>query len=68
MMLGEWIGENAKTYGLARKDQTNFIVTSGISDWAIKFKTGCRSEYVVIDIKGKQDGMIASGKQRGSHI
>ena len=53
MMLGEWIGENAKTYGLARKDQTNFIVTSGISDWAIKFKTGCRSEYVVIDIKGK---------------
>ena len=47
MMLGEWIGENAK------KDQTNFIVTSGISDWAIKFKTGCRSEYVVIDIKGK---------------
>lgn len=53
MMLGEWTGENAKTYGLAKKDQTNFIVTSGISDWAIKFKTGCRSEYVVIDIKGK---------------
>jgi predicted MPP superfamily phosphohydrolase len=51
--MGEWTGENAKTYGLAKKDQTNFIVTSGISDWAIKFKTGCRSEYVVIDIKGK---------------
>lgn len=50
--VGEWTGENAKTYGLAKRDNTNFIVTSGISDWAIKFKTGCKSEYVVIDIKG----------------
>ena len=24
------------------------------SDWAIKFKTGCRSEYVLIDIQGKE--------------
>ena len=29
---------------------TSFIVTSGISGWAIPFKTGCCSEYVVIDI------------------
>ena len=27
-----------------------FIATSGISDWAIKFKTGCKSGYVVIDV------------------
>ena len=48
--LGEWIGANDKTYGVEKKENTNFIVTSGISDWAIKFKTGCKSEYVVIDI------------------
>ena len=33
---------------------TDFIVTSGISDWAIKFKTGCRSEYVIIDVHGAE--------------
>ena len=40
-------------YGLERRENTDFIVTSGISDWAIQFKTGCRSEYVIIDIQGK---------------
>lgn len=49
--LGEWTGENEKTYGLEKRGSTNFIVTSGISDWAIKFKTGCKSEFVVIDIE-----------------
>lgn len=48
--MGEWTGENDKTYGLEKRNNTNFIVTSGISDWAIKFKTGCKSEYVVIDV------------------
>lgn len=47
---GEWLGANDKTYGYEKREDTNFIVTSGISDWAIKFKTGCKSEYVVIDI------------------
>lgn len=51
--LGELTGVDAKTYGHEQRGDTNFIVTSGISDWAIKFKTGCRSEYVVVDIKGK---------------
>ena len=50
--MGEWTGENDKTYGLEKRGNTNFIVTSGISDWAIKFKTGCKSEYVVIDVQG----------------
>lgn len=50
--VGEWTRENEKTYGLYKRGNTNFIVTSGISDWAIKFKTGCKSEYVVIDVKG----------------
>lgn len=48
---GEWLGVNDKTYGCERRSNTDFIVTSGIADWAIKFKTGCISEYVIIDIK-----------------
>ncbi len=52
--VGEWSGENEKTYGLEKRSNTNFVVTSGISDWAIKFKTGCKSEYVVIDVKSSQ--------------
>ncbi len=51
--VGEWTGENEKTYGLEERGNTNFIVTSGISDWALDFKTGCKSEYVIVDIKGK---------------
>ena len=39
-----------RVYGYEKRDNTNFIVTSGISDWAIKFKTGlqvriCYSEH-----------------------
>lgn len=49
--VGEWTGENDKTYGWEKREKTNFIVTSGISDWALRFKTGCKSEYVVIDVK-----------------
>ncbi len=48
---GEWMGVNCATYGLERRKDTDFIVTSGIGDWAIGFKTGCKAEYVVIDIK-----------------
>lgn len=47
---GEWMGVNDKTYGYERRNLTDFIVTSGISDWTIKFKTGTKSEIVVIDI------------------
>lgn len=27
-------------------------LVSGISDWAIKFKTGCKSQYLFIEIQG----------------
>lgn len=47
------MGGNDQIYGLKDFDGSDFLVTSGISDWAIKFKTGCRSEYVIIDIQGK---------------
>lgn len=48
--VGVWIGANDKTYGYERRSATDFIVTSGISDWEILFKSGCKSEFVVIDI------------------
>lgn len=51
--VGEWIGENALRYGLEERNGTVFIVTSGISNWAFQFKTGCHSEYVVIEIEQK---------------
>lgn len=47
------LGGDDKVYGYEKRNHTNFIVTSGISDWAIKFKTGCKSEYVMIDVLGK---------------
>ncbi|MGN0517170.1 MAG: metallophosphoesterase [Acutalibacteraceae bacterium] len=49
--VGEWTGVNCRTYGYEKRNNTEFIVTSGISDWEIKFKTGCISEYVVIDVE-----------------
>ena len=42
-----------QVYGHEKIGKTDFIVTSGISDWAIRFKTGCRSEYVIIEIEGE---------------
>lgn len=48
--VGVWIGANDKTYGFEKRSKTNFIVTSGISDWSIQFKTGTKSEIVVVDI------------------
>ena len=51
--MGQLTGIDDKTYGLELRESTNFVVTSGISDWAIKFKTGCKSEYVVIVVQGR---------------
>lgn len=52
--MGEWMGVDDKRYGYEKRENTGFIVTSGISDWAIQFKTGCKSEYVVIDIQDNE--------------
>lgn len=49
--VGEWFNINDATYGYERRKDTDFIVTSGISDWEIDFKTGTKSEYVMIDIE-----------------
>lgn len=48
------LGINDSYYGLERRDNTTFIVSSGISDWAFKFKTGTKSEYTVIDLKNNK--------------
>ena len=50
---GEWLGMNDRTYGCEERNGTAFIVTSGISDWAFRFKTGTKSEYVIIDVETK---------------
>lgn len=49
--IGLLIGANDRIYGTETRGSTDFVVTSGISGWAIPFKTGTFSEYVVIDIK-----------------
>ena len=49
-LLNPLLSENDLVYGTEQREGTTFIVNSGISDWAIRFKTGCKSEYVVIDV------------------
>lgn len=49
--LGEWFGMNDRSYGIEKRENTQFVVTSGISGWGIPFKTGTFSEYVMINIK-----------------
>lgn len=49
--IGEWTGLNDQTKGIRIRDTITYIVTSGISDWAIPFKTGCKAEYLIIDIE-----------------
>ena len=48
--IGLLMGANDAIYGVERRGGSTFIVTSGISGWAIPFKTGTFSEFVVIDI------------------
>lgn len=52
--VGKLIGANDSVYGYEKRGDTDFIVTSGISDWAIKFKTGTKSEYVIINLQTKK--------------
>lgn len=48
--IGMLIGANDKLYGAEKRQDTVFVVTSGISGWSIPIKTGTYSEIVVIDI------------------
>ncbi len=49
-IIGKLIGAFDRAYGWEKRDGTDFIVTSGISDWAILFKTGTKSEYLIINV------------------
>ena len=51
--IGLLTHQNDEFYGLHKRGNTNFIVNSGMSDWAIDFKTGTSSEYVIINIHGE---------------
>lgn len=48
--VGMLLKANDRIYGTETREDTTFIVTSGISGWAIPFKTATISEFVVIDI------------------
>lgn len=52
-VLGLMMGANDQVYGAQTRGSTNFVVTSGIAGWGVPFKTGCISEFVVIDITGE---------------
>ena len=53
--VGRWLGAVDLVYGHEKRAGTDFIVTSGISDWSIRFKTGTKSEYVVINVLPRDD-------------
>lgn len=48
--IGVLFKANDMFKGMKKIDNTYFVVNTGISDWAIDFKTGTHSEYVIIDI------------------
>ena len=49
-LINPYVSENDFVYGTKKINNTNIVVTSGISDWEIKIKTGCISEYVLINV------------------
>ena len=49
-LVGALIGANDRIYGTETRDDTTFVVTSGISGWGIPFKPFAISEYVIIDV------------------
>ncbi|MDE6848515.1 MAG: metallophosphoesterase, partial [Ruminococcus sp.] len=48
--VGLLTGMNDRVYGTEKRNNTDFVVTSGISGWVIPFKTGTKSEIVIMDI------------------
>ena len=52
--MGLLLGANDALYGYEKRKDTDFVVSSGIGDWAIKFKTGCIAEYIVINLKSEK--------------
>ncbi len=44
-----------KSHGYLVKDRTHFYISSGLGIWGGKFRIGTRSEYVIINISGKNN-------------
>ncbi len=53
--IGKLIGANNEYKGLHKRNNTSFIVNTGISGWAVLFKTGTKSEYTVINIRSNNE-------------
>jgi predicted MPP superfamily phosphohydrolase len=43
-----------KSHGYLKKGNTNIYVSSGLGIWGGKFRIGSQSEYVVINLQGRQ--------------
>lgn len=53
-LVGVWFGGNDLCYGKDVREDSTFIVSSGISGWAMPFKTGCISEIVTVRVAGEK--------------
>lgn len=49
-IINTYVSANDRVYGHEKLGDTDFIVSSGIGNWAMRFKTGCISEFVIVDI------------------
>lgn len=56
--IGLLLKQNDMFKGIKKIDNTTFIVNTGISDWAMDFKTGTKSEYTIINIIGSDKNGI----------
>ncbi|WP_294405824.1 metallophosphoesterase [uncultured Clostridium sp.] len=52
--INKLVSSNEMVYGIKKTGSTTCIVSSGISEWGFAFRTGCKSEYVVINITGEK--------------
>ena len=52
--MNRLVSKNEMVYGIKETGRTTCIVSSGISEWGFAFRTGCKSEYVVINVNGEK--------------
>ena len=52
--LNKTFSKNDQVYGIEKREDISFIVSSGISEWGFGFRTGCKSEYVVINVEAAE--------------
>lgn len=51
--FGGLFGTNDLMYGVEKRENTTFFVSSGISGWGLPFKVGAKCEYAIINISMK---------------